>query len=368
MVKKLKLFFALSLVLWYACKNDDPVITPIDPMIDTPALTKVTGYDENNVFTNANGDVFFPWGYNYTNPQIIGLIEDTWDQESTWDIIAEDFAEMRSYSANIVRIHLQYNKFMIDADTPDLVALQRLERLVQIAEDNRLYLDITGLAAYRKSDSPEWYDSLSDTERWATHAVFWKSVAATVGTSNAVFAFNLMNEPVVAVGCDGTTACDWLPGDGFGGFHFVQNIARSPSIAVETGIKDWIGQLTTAIRQEDQTTMITVGFLSLGSVTRFEDDLDYLSMHIYPKSGEISEAVAKIESNQSNKPLIIEETSSLRCSIEELDVFLNQIDGKYNGLMGHYFGKTLAEMESSGTLVDAIHKDFVEFFISKNPN
>lgn len=203
MNRKLLAFLALA-VIFFSCSNDDATAPVDNPDQEIPLLTKIAQINQDNSFVNSKGDVFFPWGYNYTNPQIIGLIEDNWDQESTWDIIAEDFAEMKSYSANIVRIHLQYHRFMIDAETPDPVALQRLQRLVKITEDTRVYLDITGLAAYRKSDSANWYDSLTDNERWATQAIFWKSIAEAIGDSEAVFAFNLMNEPVVAVGCDGT--------------------------------------------------------------------------------------------------------------------------------------------------------------------
>jgi len=368
MTKGLKVICILFTGVLSSCKSDDAVLTEVKTEENSEPLSKISTVNQDNSFVDAKGKVFFPWGYNYTNAKAVGFIEDNWEKESTWETITSDFAEMKTYAANIVRIHLQYNKFMVDAETPNTVALQRLKRLVQIAEDNRLYLDITGLAAYRKSDSPDWYDSLEDSERWATHAIFWKNIAIAVGDSEAVFAYNLMNEPVVAVGCDTSAECDWLPGEPFGGFNFIQNIARNPYISYDVGIKDWAAQLTEAIRQEDQTTMITIGFLGLGSVSRFAEDLDYLSIHTYPKSGEIQAAIDIITSSQSNKPLIIEETGNLQCSVAELETFLNQIDGNYNGLMGHYFGNTLEEMEAANTIVDALQKQMVEFIIANNPN
>ena len=359
-----RFLLVLISVIAFGCKKGETVI----PVSEVIPLTKITSIDSDKSFVDADGKKMFPWGLNYTNPQIIGLIEDQWDQESTWQIITEDFMEMKSYSANIVRIHLQYHQFMIDESTPNQQALQRLNRLVKIAEETGLYLDITGLAAYRKNDAPAWYDALSDGDRWATHAVFWKNIAATVGDSKAVFAYNLMNEPVVSVDCDGVTPCEWLPKDGFGGFHFIQNISRDPDLMFHSAMKDWIGMLTSAIRSEDSSTLITVGFLALGSVTTFEEDLDYLSIHLYPKSGELQLAVAKILNNQSSKPLVLEETSNLECSIEELQTFLDQIEGNYHGLMGHYFGKTVEEMQNSESVADALHKDFIEFFSANNPN
>jgi len=369
MMNRIKPFIAFLIITLGACKNDDYAILPIDETpIEGVTLTKITTITEDKLFLTSSGELFFPWGFNYTNPQIIGLIEDNWDSENTWAIIEEDFAEMKRYSANIVRIHLQLHRFMNNANTPNQSALQKLQRLVEVAEDAGLYLDVTGLASYRKTDTPEWYNNLNDTERWNTHAVFWKNIAATIGDSKAVFAFNLMNEPVVSVGCDGTAECDWLPGPGFGGYHFVQNITRDPDLVYSTTIKDWIGTLSSAIRSEDQNTLITVGFLALGSVTQFEEDLDYVSIHVYPKSGELQRSIDKVINNQGNSPLILEEISNLDCNIQELEDFLNQIEGKYQGLMGHYFGKTLSQMQANNSFSDATRANFINFFRANNPN
>jgi len=361
----LLLIVIVALSFGYSCKKES--VLP-ESEIEPSELFKIMGFNSNNSFIDSKGSLFFPWGFNYTNPVKVGLIEDNWAMESTWTTFDEDFSEMRNYGANIVRIHLQYNKFMIDKATPNTLALNNLKRFVELAEVNGLYLDITGLSAYRKTDAPDWYDNLKDSERWKTHAIFWKNVAATIGSSKAVFSYNLMNEPVVAVGCEDDEECDWLPGDGFGGFHFIQNIARDPNLVYGTAMKDWIEQLTASIRSEDSETMITVGFLGLGPINDLGSDLEYLSLHIYPKSGELQTAVDKVENSQTSKPLVLEETSNLNCGIEELKTFLDDIDGNYNGLMGHYFGKTLADMQESTAITDALHTEFLEFFIANNPN
>jgi len=365
--KRLILVCMVFLFAIWSCKRDDSS-TIKEKEINSETLSKIEISDQENFFKDADGNRFFPWGFNYTNPQKIGLIEDNWEKESTWKIIEQDFSEMKTYSANIVRVHLQFHQFMIDVETPNELQLKRLQRLVKIAEDSQLYLDITGLAAYRKSDAPNWYDNLSDSERWIAQANFWKSIAKSVGNSEAVFAYNLMNEPVVAVGCDDILPCDWLPGEGFGGFNFVQNIARNPDLTFDIAIKDWIGQLSSAIRLEDSNTMITVGFLGLGSIAGYTQDLDYLSMHLYPKSGELQQSVDRVLNSQSDSPFVLEEISNLHCTVLELETFLSQINGKYDGLMGHYFGKTLEEMRTSVTIADALHKNFLEFFIANNPN
>lgn len=351
----------IVLICLVACKEDEPPQTAI---ISENSLATIGITDGQ--FIDSEGNTFFPWGYNYTNAEGIGLIEDDWLSSDTWQLIDTDFDEMKSYAANIVRIHLQYHKFMIDETTANEANLDRLLELVLMAEEKGLYLDITGLASYRKSDSPDWYDALNDEERWNTHKVFWQNIAQKVGSNNAVFAYNLMNEPVVAVGCDVVNACDWLPGDAFGGFNFVQNISRDPSKTFSPTMQEWATEMTTAIRSVDTNTMITIGFLPLGDIAQFENDLDYVSVHIYPESGILEEAVSYIEENQTS-PLIIEETSNLYCNITELEEFLDAIDGKYHGLLGHYQGKNLEELEDS-SITDALKRNFIEMMMNRNPN
>lgn len=332
----------------------------------TENLPKITDTD-NNIFIDEEGNPFIPWGFNYTNPQKIDLIEDKWDSESTWDTISEDFGEMKSYTANVVRIHLQYNKFMADEFTPDQQAFEKLEGLTKIAEKNDLYLLVTGLGAYRKSDAPEWYDNLSESARWETQALFWKNVANTIGNNNAVFAYDLMNEPVVSVGCDDNN-CDWLPGEGLAGFHFVQNITLDPAKERVPTLKKWIDSMTSAIRSEDQETLITVGMLPLGPLDIFAEDVDFISTHIYPQSGDLQASVDYVKDNQTDKPFVIEEVYNLNCSIEELDSVLTAVEANTNGVVGHYFGQTIEELEKDSSTSATLHKNFIEFFMTNNPN
>jgi hypothetical protein len=74
--------------------------------------------------TTPSGQRFTAWGFNYSCGD--RLLEDYWDTE--WAGIAQDFGEMKSLGANLVRIHLQFAKFMQDPATPDEAALDRLEQ------------------------------------------------------------------------------------------------------------------------------------------------------------------------------------------------------------------------------------------------
>ncbi|MDY7396961.1 cellulase family glycosylhydrolase [Aureibaculum sp. 2210JD6-5] len=354
------LYLFVSIVLVSCSNNDDTPKTP------ETSITKISV--EGKKFVDAEGKTFFPWGFNYTNQANgVGLLEDNWANDNVWKTIQEDFLEMKAIGANIIRIHLQYHQFMLDANTPNPDALNRLKALVDFAEVNNIYLDVTGLAAYRKSDQPSFYNNLTDEERWNTQALFWQNVAEKIGGSPAVFAYNLMNEPVVSVGCDGTDNCEWLPGDGFGGYHFVQNITRTPRNEAAPTMKAWMATLTQAIRAKDSKTPITIGFLFIGNFNQFATDLDYLSTHLYPKSGEVDKTINQVLNNQGNVPIVIEETYNLACNVSELQQFLDGIDGKYQGLMGHYFGTPLNQLDDTN-INEAIQKNFLEFFIKNNPN
>lgn len=336
---------------------------------DGPSLTisKIVGADQHGFFLDEKGNRFFPWGLNYTNTPELGLIDDNIHSDAAWLIIENDFVEMKGFTANAVRVHLQYNRFMLDPWTIDPRAFDALERIVDIAEMNNLYLIITGLGAYRKEDSPSWYDSLPVEERWDTQALFWRTVASRIGTRTAVFAYDLMNEPVVSV-CDDEEPCEWLEGDPFGGFYFVQNISIEPVTDANDVMAAWILRLTQAIRSVDKRTLITIGSLSKKPLAFLAEHLDFVSPHIYPDGENDKTLIDSILSSPKGEALVVEEFYNLHCSIEELDEFLLAIDGKYHGLFGHYGGRTLDELDSEGDPGAMMQRDFLLFFMAKNPN
>ena len=112
-----------------------------------------------------SGRPFVPWGFNYDHDDAGRLLEDYWDAE--WPKVESDFREMKALGANVARIHLQTGKFLDAPDRPNPKALERLGKLLELAEATELYLDLTGLGCYHKRDVPAWYDALSEAERWA---------------------------------------------------------------------------------------------------------------------------------------------------------------------------------------------------------
>src|SRR6266542_3064367 len=142
-----------------------------------------------------SGRPFVPWGFNYDHDDKGRLIEDYWEDE--WATVEAHFGQMKKLGANVVRVHLQLGKFMDGQEKPNGKTLDRLGKLLELAERLRLYLDLTGLGCYHKKDVPAWYDKLTEKERWDVQAHFWQAVAGRCADNPAVFCYDLMNEPVV---------------------------------------------------------------------------------------------------------------------------------------------------------------------------
>jgi dienelactone hydrolase len=321
----------------------------------------------------ASGRQFVPWGFNYDRDYKMRLLEDYWEDE--WPTVAEDFREMKQLGANVVRIHLQFARFMDAPDRPNAKSLARLGRLTKLAEETGLYLDLTGLACYRKKDVPAWYASMTETQRWAAQACFWGAVARQCAGSPAVFCYDLMNEPIVPAGK--REAADWLTGE-LAGFVYCQFISLDqagrarPEIAAA-----WIGRLAAAIRKHDRRHLITVGLLpnSLAESSlpsgfvpqEVAGDLDFVCVHLYPKTGQLKEDVKLLQGFGVGKPVVIEETFPLSCTPSELGEFLKASRSYAAGCIGFYWGQTPAELSQSTSLGDALTAGWLKLFQDLRP-
>ncbi len=328
--------------------------------------------DQRSFVLEVSGQRFVPWGFNYDHQEGSGLlIEDYWDEQ--WSTVEEDFKEMKCLGANVIRIHLQFGKFMEAVDKPNTHSLEQLGRLVKLAEKTGLYLDLTGLGCYHKQDVPPWYDKLDEQERWNAQAVFWEAVAARCANSPAIFCYDLMNEPVVP---GDQKRDDWL-GGAFGGKHFVQFITLSAAGRPRHEIaQKWISKLVTAIHKHDRRHLVTVGLvpwslnrpgLTSGFIPeKVTGELDFIAMHIYPESGKVGEAIETLQGFAAvGKPVVIEEIFPLKCSAKELGPFLDESRKHAAGWIGFYWGKTPAEYRPPKTIRDAIVLSWLELFQEK---
>ena len=321
--------------------------------------------------TDPGAPGFTPWGFNYDHDEQGRLLEDYWDAE--WPKVEEDFLEMKELGANVVRIHLQTGKFMPEPDRASDSALGQLTRLLRLAERSGLYLDLTGLGCYHKKDVPPWYDGLSEKQRWDVQAHFWQAIAKTCAGSPAVFCYDLMNEPILAGAKKKET--EWLAGE-FAGKHFVQRITLDLAGRTREQVaKAWVDRLVAAIRKHDQRHMITVGVIPwvhtwpkarpLFYSKQVSENLDFASVHFYPKKGEVDRALTALAAYDIGKPLIVEEMFPLKCSLEELEVFIDSSRANAEGWIGFYWGKTPEESRRSAALSDAVTAAWLEFFKNK---
>ncbi len=329
--------------------------------------------DGKHFIKSDSGQRFLIWGVNYDHDADGSLIEDYWHQH--WDQVEQDFAEIKQLGANTVRIHLQLGKFMQQADQPNEESLLQLKRLVSLAEQSGLYLDITGLGCYHKRDIPSWYDSLDESDRWQVQAKFWEAVAQACNGSTAVLCFDLMNEPIVPG--DEKIETDWLAGE-FAGKHFVQRIARELKGRKRSEVVEaWVDQMVSAIRKRDPKVLVTIGEIPWSHVwpgaapvfytPESLNKLDFVSIHLYPKRGEVDKAIKATEPYMLGKPLVIEEMFPLECSIDELNQFIDRSRSKSDGWIGFYWGKTQREYrKDEATITNALMADWLEYFASKS--
>lgn len=329
-------------------------------------------------FVDASGKAFRVWGVNYDHDDEGKLLEDYW--ASDWPRVVEDMQEIKSLGANVVRIHLQVAKFMSTPNQANQQSLDRLKELVQLSERLGLYLDVTGLGCYHKADIPQWYDELDEAGRWKVQEIFWREVAATCKGSPAVFCYDLMNEPIMPSDspkdkADEKKEKDWLAGE-LGGKYFVQRITLDMQGRTREQVAEaWVKQLTQAIREVDKDHLITVGVIPWSHVFPGAKPifyapaparhLDFVSVHIYPKAGEVQKALDALKVYRIGKPLVVEEFFPLSCSIEEAEEFISK--SEIDGIVSFYWGKTIEQYANDGDIKGAIISKWLAAFKRKAP-
>ncbi|MFW6106639.1 MAG: cellulase family glycosylhydrolase [bacterium] len=337
-----------------------------------PEMAKIRIAENGSRFVvSGSGETFVPWGFNYLG-RFGELVEETWADD--WERLERDFREMRKLGANVVRVHLQFATFMKEPNQVDPAELDRLGKMLDLARQTNLYLDITGLSLYRLERIPAWYDALDEAERWQVQSQFWEAIAATCGEHPAVFCYDLMNEPVVS-GPVEQGAPRWVAGE-LGGLWFVQRLTDAPGDRTRTEIAEaWVVELATAIRQHDPRTPITVGVIPWAHVwpnakplfysPEVGRHLDFVSIHLYPAEGEVKKAIEAVAVYDLGKPLVIEETFPLACSLEELDEFVEGTKDQVDGWISHYFGHTIAEHEAGAEPAGPHVAAFLEYWRDK---
>jgi hypothetical protein len=193
--------------------------------------------------------------------------------------------------------------------------------------------------------------------------------------SSAIFCYDLMNEPILP---GKKKATDWLAGE-FGGKHFVQRIALDLTGRTRQQVaKAWVDKLVAAIRRQDQRHMITVGVIPwaltfpgakpLFYAPEVGAKLDFVSVHFYPKTGEVDKALKALAVYDVGKPLVIEEMFPLKCGLPELARFVTQSAKTADGWTGFYWGRTLEEYRADKpSLKSALMLQWLDYFRTNAP-
>ncbi|MEZ6075497.1 MAG: CocE/NonD family hydrolase [Pirellulaceae bacterium] len=348
---------------------------------DRPAqMLKVRISDDGHSFVlGDSGQAFVPWGFNYLG-EYGKLIEESWD--SDWERVERDFRAMRKLGANVARIHLQFGTYMSGPDEFDQAQLDRLKKMLDLGSQVGLYLDITGLSCYRLDGIPAWYDAMDESERWAAQERWWKMIAKTCAGHPAVFCYDLMNEPVVG-GPPKEGEPRWVGGE-IDDLYFVQRISQEPGKRKGSEIAEaWVAMLTSAIREQDAQTPITVGVIPWALVwptakpffysPEIAKNFDFVSIHAYPDHDKLDENIAALAVYDIGKPLVVEETFPLSCTLDDMDRFIEGGKDRVDGWISHYFGYSIEEHEAGaephGIAPDAPFgatvADFLKFWSEK---
>lgn len=354
--------FAAVLILLAGCSTP-----PSRPAAERIAVSG-TGF-----VLQPSGKAWVPWGVNYDRDADLKLLEEYWDLE--WDRVVQDFREIRDLGCTVVRVHLQFGRFMKSPEQPHEENLRRLSKLLELAESLGLYLDLTGLGSYRKDDTPLWYLNAPERDRWAMQARFWEAVAAACAPSPAVFCYTLMNEPVSP-----PQASDDLLGGSLGGLHYVERLTRDPAGRSRQEItRQWMTPLIAAIRRRDPSRLVTCGMFFLFDVpnglTLGPDPkevgapLDFLCMHAYPKEKEVDRQIDLLTLvAAAGKPVVIQEMFALNCALPTFRGFLEKTRGLASGWISFYWGRTIAEYKASRKMEDAMMAAWLDFFVEQGPH
>lgn len=319
--------------------------------------------DRMGFVLHPSGDPYIPWGHNYASVEIMERLANDPGR------VEREFAEMKAVGTTVARIHPEMPRILVGPDKADSRALDQLRKLLKIAESSGIHLMITGLACYKIKERMAWYDSMDEQNRWETQSFFWETMARTCAESPAVFAYDLVNEPAAA----GKRADGWYMGK-MGDVEFCQRLSLDPGKRNGDDIfREWTKRMVAAIRKHDKTHLITMGMLPLpGAYRTAAEQLDFVSPHLYPKTGKVDDEIKLLKQFDVGKSIVIGETFPLGCSADDERDFLLKSRDFAHGWIGHWPDESPAELmalKKSGkaTIQNAIWLSWVDLFMEIGP-
>ncbi len=319
--------------------------------------------DKKGFVLHPSGKRYVPWGHNYASVDILQRLAE--DPER----VEREFAEMKAAGTTVARIHPELPRILTGPKEVDAKGVDGIKRLLRIGEKSGVHLKITGLANYRIKDRVAWYDKLPEKDRWHAQAFFWENIARTCAESPAVFAYDLVNEP----GAVGKPEDGWYLGR-MGDVEFCQRLSLTPGERNGDDIfREWTKLMVASIRKHDPTHLITMGMLPFpGAYKTAAEQLDFVSPHLYPKTGKVDEEIALLKQYDWGKPIVIGETFPLSCGPDDERDFLLKSRPFAQGWIGHWPDESPAELAElkktdKATIQNAIWLSWVELFKELGP-
>jgi hypothetical protein len=183
-----------------------------EPTAASTGLPKVRVSSDGRGFETADGRPFAPVGVNYFRPGT-GWAPQVWKQFDA-EATARDFKIMQGLGVNCVRVFLTLGSFYPEPGRLAPEALETFDTFLALAEARGIYVHPTG---------PDHWEGLPDWSRGDRVAresylealeQFWRLLAARYRGRNALFAYDLLNEPHVPWTSEAVRAkwADWLKG------------------------------------------------------------------------------------------------------------------------------------------------------------
>jgi hypothetical protein len=190
---------------------------------------------------------------------------DTFGERFNKDTIAVDFDIMKKANLNTVRVFIQYGDFGKAKIIPE--KLEKLKVLLDLAEAKKLAVIVTLFDFY----SDYTIDSWTLTHRHA------EQIVSTFKDHKAILAWDLKNEPNL----------DFENRD-------------------KDNVLSWLDHITTVVKENDPTHLITIGWSNSVEATNLADKMDFISYHFYNDMQHLEYETNKLLKT-TKKPVVIEE-------------------------------------------------------------
>ncbi len=255
------------------------------------------------------GPAFTPWGCNYYDPET-GWPPRLWEQFDPGRVGAQ-FDQIRAIGGNVVRVFATVLNVMDGPDRVSAAGLAKMEKMLALAGDRGIRVIWSGPSLWE--GAPAWWKEPTPFESYLrpkllkAQAVAWRGLARAMRGHPALLAYELHNEPFAPSRPSRALSARWARWRA----KHAPLAPAEPPCPVEPLQWDWsadfqrfreqvavdyVRRMTAAIRQEDDTHLVTIGLHQKSApfdwyppdpyaafnphqLARF---VDYTSIHFYP--------------------------------------------------------------------------------------